>query len=50
LKEEISNLYQQIIEQKNKQIKSLQSKLEEQKKLRENADVNGFVLTKATNI
>jgi hypothetical protein len=50
LKEEISNLYQQIIEQKNKQIKSLQSKLEEQKKLRENADVNGLVLTKATNI
>jgi|JI61114C2RNA_FD_contig_91_648276_length_1235_multi_3_in_0_out_0_3 hypothetical protein len=32
LKEEIAGLYQQIIEQKNKQIKTLKAKLEDQKK------------------
>lgn len=50
LKEEISGLYQQIIEQKNKQIKTLKAKLEDQKRQNELGEATTTILTKTTSI
>lgn len=50
LKEEISGLYQQIIEQKNKQIKSLKAKLEDQKRQSELNETTSSILNKTSGI
>ena len=50
LKEEIAGLYQQIIEQKNKQIKTLKAKLEDQKKQSQLSETTSTILTKTTGI
>lgn len=50
LKEEISGLYQQTIEQKNKQIKALKAKLEEQKKQAELGEATAVILSKTASM
>lgn len=44
----MANLYQQIIEQKNKQIKALKAKVDDQKKVADTLDATTTVLQKTT--